>query len=94
MKWWLSYADADSFNGAVIVEAETFDLARQRARDVGASPGGKAYGFPLWDRRPEDVGLRVIDDLPLDTLLSIDALREAGIRDMVNFASSMEVADA
>jgi hypothetical protein len=44
--WYLSYA-GKVFHGGVIVRAFGFVHACQRARDLGANPGGEIKGFPI-----------------------------------------------
>jgi hypothetical protein len=92
MKWWLSYAADDGFTGAVIVEAPGFLAAAARSRRAGASPGGRVYGFPFPET--DDPAFDKIKALPLDTLLTVDQLRAAGVEDLVHPTDLMEVADA
>jgi hypothetical protein len=42
--WWLSYADDEGFNGAVLIRANGFMSACQFSANVGFSPGGQVRG--------------------------------------------------
>jgi hypothetical protein len=98
MKWWLSYAADDGFHGAVIVDVPEimedvgFLWACARSRAVGANPGGQVFGFPFPET--DDPSFAKIQALPLETLLTVDQLRAAGVDDLVHPTDLMEVADA
>lgn len=45
--WWLSYAGEESFNGAVVIEAEDFLSACIIASSRSLNPGGQVAGVPI-----------------------------------------------
>jgi hypothetical protein len=45
--WWLSYVGEEGSRGVVLVEAEGFLPACQKAHQLGLSPGGEVFGTPV-----------------------------------------------
>jgi hypothetical protein len=48
-EYWLSWADANGFNGACVVDAEDFLSAVATANQLGIRPskGGQIMGYPI-----------------------------------------------
>lgn len=47
MRWWLSFAGAEGFRGAVVVDAPSLMAAIDRADAIGCNPGGEVKGVPF-----------------------------------------------
>ena len=56
--WWLSFADAGGFRGAVVLQAVGFVHALGASHDLGSNPGGEVQGMKL--PRPRNVETRAI----------------------------------
>lgn len=52
MIWYLSFAD-ETFRGAVLIHADTFEAAYFAVSLQGINPGGEVFGFPVPEDKPE-----------------------------------------